>query len=263
MKRTPVQLNFHDYPEELSCFLRDFAVYDSSCSADAEVRFIDREEGFFLKTAAEGSLRTESLMTAYMHTLSLSAEVLYYGTSNGKDYLLTRRIPGEDGTDLRYLSDPERLCDTTASFLRRLHERDGRNCPVQDRIRTYTEAVMHGMERHHYEPDLFRDLWEFDSYEEAKSAAEEGLSLLKREVILHGDYCLPNILLKDWEFSGFIDVGNGGIGDRHIDLLWGIWTLSYNLKTTAYTDRFMDAYGRDKIEPEILRMVAAMEMIGG
>ncbi|MCR5808173.1 MAG: phosphotransferase, partial [Clostridiales bacterium] len=79
---------------------------------------------------------------------------------------------------------------------------------------------------------------------------------------LHGDYCLPNILLNDWKLSGYIDLGNGGMGDRHIDILWGIWTLRFNLGTNKYTDRFMDAYGRELIEPEMLRMVAAMEMIG-
>ena len=50
--------------------------------------------------------------------------------------------------------------------------------------------------------------------------------------------------------------------DRHIDLLWGIWTLAFNLGTTRYTDRFMDAYGRELIDPDLLRCVAAMEMIG-
>ena len=262
MKRAPVKLNSSDYPEELAGFLKDSDVFDSSCSPEASVFFINKDEGFFLKTAKKETLRTESLMTSYMHSLSLSAEVLYYGTFRGRDYLLTRRIPGEDGTDPQYLSDPERLCDATAAFLRRLHEVDGRNCPVQERTQTYTEAVKQGIARHHYEPDLFQGLWEFRSFEEAKTAAEEGMSLLKQEVVLHGDYCLPNIILKDWKFSGYIDVGNGGIGDRHIDLLWGIWTLSYNLKTTDYTNRFMDAYGRDKIRPELLRMIAAMEMIG-
>ena len=263
MKRTPIKLNSSDCPEEVAGFLKDSDVFDSSCSPEARVFFINKDEGFFLKIAEKETLRTESLMTAYMHSLSLSAEVLYYGTSGGKDYLLTRRIPGEDGTSPQYLSDPERLCDTTAAFLRRFHEIDGRNCPVQNRIQTYTEAVKQGIVRRHYEPDLFQGLWEFRSFEEAKTAAEEGMSLLKPEVVLHGDYCLPNIILKDWKFSGIIDVGNGGIGDRHIDLLWGIWTLSYNLKTTDYTNRFMDAYGRDKIRPELLRMIAAMEMIGG
>ena len=106
-------------------------------------------------------------------------------------------------------------------------------------------------------------MWEFPSFSDAKRAAEEGLPLLKKEVLLHGDYCLPNIILNNWEFSGYIDLDCSGIGDRHMDVLWGIWTLNYNLGTTRYTNRFMDAYGRDRIETEKLRMVAAMEMIGG
>ncbi len=89
------------------------------------------------------------------------------------------------------------------------------------------------------------------------------MKLLKDDALLHGDYCLPNIILSDWKLSGYIDVGNGGIGDRHIDILWGIWTLNYNLGTIKYTDRFIDAYGRDKVDMAMLRMTAAMEMIGG
>ena len=263
MKRTPVQVNIGEYPEELARFLQGFAVFDSSCSPEAKVLFIDRDSGLFLKTAGAGTLETEARMTAYLHSLGLSAEVLYYGTSEGRDRLLTRRIPGEDCTHPRYLAGPKRLCDTTALLLRQLHETDGKDCPVPDRIRTYTETVRNGFDGSHYEPELFRGLWEFASFTEAKRAAEEGLPLLKKDVLLHGDYCLPNVILDDWRFSGYIDLGNGGIGDRHIDIVWGIWTLKFNLKTTEYTGRFMDAYGRDRIEPEMLRMVAAMEMIGG
>lgn len=262
MKYIPVQLNPNEYPDAVMEFLRDSAVFDSSCSPEAKVLFIDRDEGYFLKTAAEGSLQTEARMTAYYHGLGLSAEVLYYGTSGGKDWLLTRRIPGRDCTNSRYLSDPKRLCDTTATQLRALHETDAKGCPV-DRISTYTAAVTAGFDGHNYEPELFRGMWEFPSFADARRAAEEGLPLLKRDVLLHGDYCLPNIILNDWRLAGYVDLGSGGLGDRHIDVLWGVWTLNFNLGTTAYADRFLDAYGRDKIEPEMLRTVAAMEMVGG
>lgn len=263
MKRTLIKLNPGTYPEAVERCMKDSAIYDSSCSPQAKVLFINKDDGYFLKEAAEGTLKTEALMTKYMHSMKLSGEVLYYGSLNGKDYLLTRRIPGEDCTDWDYLSEPERLCDTTALLLRELHETDGRDCPVQDRILTYAQTVKRGFHENRYEPALFKGIWEFDSYEHAKQAAREGLPLLKREVLLHGDYCLPNIILDHWKFSGYIDLGSGGIGDRHIDVLWGIWTLHYNLGTAKYTDRFIDAYGRDRIEPEKLRMVAAMEMIGG
>ena len=78
--------------------------------------------------------------------------------------------------------------------------------------------------------------------------------------MIHGDYCLPNLLLEDWRFSGFIDLGNAGIGDRHMDLFWGAWSLRFNLKTDAWCRRFLDAYGRDQIDPELLRSIAAFEV---
>ena len=86
--------------------------------------------------------------------------------------------------------------------------------------------------------------------------------MLKCDTLLHGDYCLPNIMLTDWQFSGFIDVGNGGVGDRHVDLFWGTWTLNFNLKTDRYRDRFLDAYGRDVIEPGMMDLIAACEVFG-
>ena len=261
MKRKAVQINISDYPEAFSEFLKDAPVYDSSCSKEAQVLFIDKDEGYFVKMAPKETLKTEALMTDYMHSLGLSAEVLYYGSFESRDFLITRRIPGEDCTDLKYLSEPERLCDTTAMLLRTLHEIRRSDCPVRDRVRIYADTVMKGFDGHCYEPDLFQGMWEFRSFDEARRIAEEGLPLLKADVLLHGDYCLPNILLDDWSFTGYIDLGCGGIGDRHIDILWGIWTLKFNLGTGKYADRFMAAYGKEMIDPEMLRMVAAMEMI--
>ena len=81
-------------------------------------------------------------------------------------------------------------------------------------------------------------------------------------MILHGDYCLPNVMLEDWRFSGFIDLDHGGIGDRHIDLYWGCWSLGFNLKTDRYRDRFLDAYGRDMVNEELLPVIGAFETFG-
>ena len=85
---------------------------------------------------------------------------------------------------------------------------------------------------------------------------------LSGKVLLHGDYCLPNVMLDNWRFSGFIDVGNGGVGDPHIDLYWGAWTLNFNLHTEAYRDIFLDAYGRDAVDLDKIRTVGAFECFG-
>ena len=127
MNRKPIKLNIETYPEAVISYMKDSVLYDSSCSPQAKVVFIDKDDGYFLKEAAGGTLKTEALMTGYMHSRNLSEEVLYYGSLHGKDYLLSRKIQGEDCTYRDYLSEPERLCDTIATLLRELHETDGKD----------------------------------------------------------------------------------------------------------------------------------------
>jgi kanamycin kinase/aminoglycoside 3'-phosphotransferase-3 len=58
---------------------------------------------------------------------------------------------------------------------------------------------------------------------------------------IHGDLCLPNIYVNDNnEISGFIDLGNAGIGDRWYDYSWLIWSFQYNLKTNKYTKDLLE-----------------------
>lgn len=259
MKRTPIQPELSAFPEAFHPILAGSPVFDSSCSKEARVYYVEREGGLFLKAAPGGTLRQEAQMNAFFHSKGLGPEVLQY-LQGEKDWLLTRRIPGEDCTHDRHLSDPKRLCDTTAVLLRQLHETDFDGCPVMDRNAIYLATARQGMLTNAYDPELFPGHWGFASREEARCTVERYADHLKTEVLLHGDYCLPNILLNNWRFSGFIDLGNGGVGDRHIDVFWGIWTLFFNLKTERYTQRFLDAYGTDRIQPELLRTVAAMEV---
>lgn len=258
MNRTPIIPDLAQFPEEFHPLFQNTPVYDSSCSPTARVWYLDRDGGLFLKSAPAGSLEKEAAMTRYFHTKGLSTPVLSYGTFQ-QDWLLTRRIPGEDCLFRDYLEDPRRLCDTLAQLLRSLHEEDASHCPVTDLCAHYRTTARQGMERRTYDPSLFPSGWGFSSMEEAWQEAETNGCYLQNDALLHGDYCLPNILLDRWNFSGFIDLGSAGIGDRHIDLFWGVWTLNYNLKTNAFFHRFLDAYGRDKVTLEKLRTVAALE----
>lgn len=54
--------------------------------------------------------------------------------------------------------------------------------------------------------------------------------------LVHGDFCLPNILIHNNKVSGFIDVEAMGLGDPWIDYSWCIWSLEYNLKSKEYTE---------------------------
>lgn len=260
MRRTLIIPNLSEFPTALHPLLANHPVYDSSCSSEARVYFLDGEGGLYLKSAAPGTLKAEAAMTRYFHSKGLGAEVLDY-ISGSRDWMLTRAISGEDCTHSQYCADPKRLCDTLAVLLRQLHETDSTGCPIPNHTEAYRRRAEENHRRGYCELDLFPEKdWGFSSPEEAWRIAEENGKYLQNDTLLHGDYCLPNILLDNWRFSGFIDLDSGGVGDRHVDLFWGVWTLFFNLKTTAYCNRFLDAYGRDKIQPELLRTIAAFEI---
>jgi len=257
MKRTAVD-SIPGLPDSLRDYIRTAPLYDSSCSPEARVWFADRDEGIFIKTAPKGTLQTEARMTAFYHSKGLGAQVLAY-TAQDADWLVTRQIPGEDCTHQTYLDDPRRLSETTGQLLRMLHESDSAGCPVKNINHQLVTGAEKGFSAGTFEADLFPYAASFPGAADAWAAAQPGLSTLKDEVLLHGDYCLPNIMLDNWRFTGFIDLGGGGVGDRHIDLMWGAWTLIFNLKTDKWCSRFLDAYGRDSVEPEKLRLVALLE----
>lgn len=258
MKRTPVSIEPKDFPARFHGLLDGAQLFDSSCSPEARVWLIHKEEDFFLKTAPSGALIKEAALTEFFHQKGLGAEVLAYACED-RDWLLTRRVPGEDCLDPEYLADPKWLCDTTATLLRQLHETDPTGCPV-NRTADYIAAAEENRQLGHYDHNLFPDNWGYACAEDAWKVVCDTAPALKSDTLLHGDYCLPNIILRNRQFSGFIDLGNGGLGDRHIDLFWGIWSLGFNLKTDRWKDRFLDAYGRDIIQPELLEAIGAFEV---
>lgn len=261
MERKPVTVNPDTIPDLFHPLLAGSRVYDSSCSQTAQVFYIDRDGGYFLKSAPKGTLQKEALLTKFYHSKHLGAEVLAYERLD-KDWLLTARVPGEDCIDPRYMQDPIRLCDTTAELLRMLHSTDFTGCPIPNRTADYLSTAAKNFAAKAYDVSLFPDNWGYTSPEEAWQVVEENGKYLKTDTLLHGDYCLPNIILEDWRFSGFIDLDTGGVGDRHVDLFWGAWSLNFNLKTNQYRNRFLDAYGREAINEELFRVVAAIEVFG-
>ena len=261
MNRTPVSLDLAQFPEGLHSFLSGSDIFDSSCSADASVYYIRKSDGFYLKTAPAGTLKTEANMTRFFHQKGLSAEVLAYETAD-RDYFLTRAIPGEDCLDKLYLDDPKRLAETMGMLLRQLHETAPNGCPVTDCTASFISTVEENHRLGKWHPSRLSDIMTHFSIDDAWATVQQLSKELKQDTLIHGDYCLPNVMLDNWSFSGFLDVGSGGIGDRHMDLYWGCWSLNYNLKASRWCGRFLDAYGRDHFDAEILNAISAFEAFG-
>ncbi|MCL2363198.1 MAG: aminoglycoside 3'-phosphotransferase [Defluviitaleaceae bacterium] len=257
----PIKIDLSTYPTDLHPSLCGGNLFDSSCSPQARVIFIDKDGGYFLKSAAKGTLAREATMLRYFHGKGLAAKVLSY-TSDTQDWLLTEKVHGDDCVAAKYLEHPKRLCDTLAEQLVLLHDMDYINCPAQNHTQWILEKSAHNKRMGTYNQADFPDSFGYATAEDAWAVVEAHGHILRNDTLLHGDYCLPNVILNDWQFSGFIDLDNAGVGDKHVDVFWATWSLFFNLHTHDYRQRFIDAYGRDKIDEDILRIVAAVEVFG-
>lgn len=245
-------------PEEL--LLAGVRFYESSGASGARTLYIDAFGGAYLKIAPPGSLKKAACMQAYFHQKGLSSEVLAYHSLD-RDYLLTAPLRGEDGTTNRYLAQPERLARLFGESLRALHSVDAADCPVQNRLEGFLADLKNArFDQKHL--DILREAIGAACESKAADEIEKKRHLIKNDALIHGDYCLPNIMISNWSLSGFIDVADGGLGDSHYDLVWGLWTLAYNLKTAGYGKIFLQAYGEELIDRDRLRvcgLLSAME----
>ena len=72
MKRTKIQAELSAFPEVFHSLLQKGDLYDSSCSPEARVYYIDCDDGCFLKSAPKGSLQKEVELTRYFHQKGLA-----------------------------------------------------------------------------------------------------------------------------------------------------------------------------------------------
>ncbi|MDR1706244.1 MAG: aminoglycoside 3'-phosphotransferase [Clostridiales bacterium] len=262
MTVTEVAIDIDEYPAELRPLLTGAKLYDSSCSPEARVIFIDKDAGYFLKIGRAADLNREYELTRYFHDKGLAAKAVDYRSDSERGYLITQKLPGGDCIAAKYLEQPIRLAELLGERLALLHSLDCSGCPVQNHTETYLAKAKRNYAADTFDRSHFPDSFGYLSAEEAWGVVEKQGHLLRTDTLLHGDYCLPNIMLDDWRFSGFIDLDSGGVGDRHVDIFWGVWSLRFNLKTDIYRERFIDAYGRGTVDEEMLRVVAAAEVFG-
>ena len=152
-------------------------LYDSSCSPEAKVIFIDKDSGYFLKSAPKGSLERQADMMRYFHGKGLSANVLTY-LQDGRDWLLTEKIHVDDCIAAKYLEQPKRLCDVLAEKLALLHSLDFSDCPIQNHTELYLNTAQFNKNSDIFDKSQFPDNWGYKSPEEAWAVVENHGHLL-------------------------------------------------------------------------------------
>lgn len=144
---------------------------------------------------------------------------------DGFRWTLMTRISGEMSCTASYRTDPHRLVRVLAEAMKRLWTVDISGCPVDQspdaklaRARAIVENGLVDMDL--VDPETFGEKG-FSSPAELLAWLEENAPDWE-PVLTHGDFCLPNLFLEDWAFSGFLDLGRSGAGDKWTDIaiLW-------------------------------------------
>jgi len=164
------------------------------------------------------------------------------GEANGVAWMVTEAADGEPAIAPALLAEPEVLVSTLAEGLRRFHAAPARRCPFRFEAEAALAHVEDRVAAGLIEPRHLHD-------EHAHLSAEQALAQLQRErpereslVVCHGDYCLPNALIRDGRVATFLDLGELGVADRWWDLAAATWSVTWNLGP-GFEDAFLEAYG--------------------
>jgi kanamycin kinase len=255
MHLTPTSLDLSTLPPQILPYFKDTLIYDSSCSEQAHTYCLKGERTLFLKLDNSLLLDRETALLNWLKPTGLVPEVIAYEVCADIGYLLTAALPGEDAISPRYLKHPARLAELMGFSLAHLHSLPVQDCPYPQRNAELLAEAELNISRGYIDTGICSL-----PFDQAAQRFHQLKSLPLQQVFIHGDFCLPNIILQDWQVSGYVDLGTGGIADPHYDLFWGVWTLNYNLKTPAYGDTFLTAYGInkvDKIKLELCHLIAS------
>lgn len=150
---------------------------------------------------------------------------------NGQDWLLMTRIRGKELCKPDVMSNPTLLLDCMADALHTLWAIPAADCPfertVADNLAHAEKAILSGQfDPSDCEPETFGP----GGFENPKALLGWLKSNMPQQdrVVTHGDFCLPNLFTDGKRFTGFIDVGNVGAGDRWMDLALGWRSLKHN-----------------------------------
>ena len=214
-------------------------VRDCIGQSGAQVWLFDR---LVLKTGrGVPAIRAEKERLAYLAGRLPVPRVVHYEEVHGRAFLLMERLPGRMLCDEVYLHDPQQLVRLLAEAYTLLRRADLSDCPFDAGTGALLPAARVRVQRKQcsvsdaepgtYGPGGFQNPAALLAWlEQHVPPCEPGF--------VHGDFCLPNILVQGGTVSGFVDVGHCGLGDGWQDLALGLRSLQHNLKARLGADAF-------------------------
>jgi aminoglycoside phosphotransferase len=212
---------------------------------------IFRADGLgYLKVAAlPHDLRPEHDRLVWLAGRLPVPQVLYFGADDAQQFLLISEIAGLSSHDEHFRFRPRRIVTLLAEALKMIHAVDITGCPFDQRIDVLLATAHRRLVNHQVDEN------DFDAPRQGRRASDLYAGLLATRptdsppVFVHGDYCLPNVLVDPdrLTLTGFIDWGSAGVSDRYFDLALAARSITYNLGA-EWVAPFFATYGLTEID---------------
>lgn len=191
-------------------------------------------EDMVLKIQPDSNMAgNEHQMTQWLQGKLPVPEIIEEAFVDGTRFLLMSRIPGMHLCKPEILDDQALLAELVAEGLRQLWAVDITGCPadrtldqkfkeIEAGIRSGTITMENARQEETYGPSGFRTPSELFDWLVKHRPEEE-------KVLVHGDYCLPNIFCNGRKLNGLIDLGQAGMADKWVDIemvSWSMWANS-------------------------------------
>ena len=190
-------------------------------------------------------------------------KAIAYEKDDEYQYLLMSKVSGEMSCNEYYMEHPKELVGILAEALKMFRSIPVSDCPRNKDLDCLLSDARCNVENGLVDPD---NAEEGTFSEDGFKDPQELLDWLCKNkpdyepVLSHGDFCLPNVFIKDGKVSGFIDLDRTGISDKWRDIALCYRSLKHNFDGSyggkVYPDfdpdMLFDALGI-KADPEKIR----------
>jgi aminoglycoside phosphotransferase len=216
-------------------------------SAASVFRFAEGDALLYLKTQPAGldeTLWVEKRKLDWLSKYLPVPSVEYYGNWQGSEYLLLTAIDGTPASDDGY--DRDATVRRYAEGAQQFHQLPLTACPFDAGLSVKIAAARERVARGLVDESDFEPRYRGWTAQQVLDRMLQTMPDAEDPVVTHGDYCLPNVILKQSCLSGFVDVGSTGRADRYQDLALAARSIQHNFGE-EYVELFFRQY---QIEPD-------------
>lgn len=208
------------------------------------------KQNYYLKISSNKEILNEVKAYRFLKGKVSVPKVYEFFNREGNYYLLMSEVKGKMLYELLE-NDIKQTIIIYAKSLKQLHEVDIHDYDGNRDISTIVSEIKYRLDQ--------IDVNELESQTRQwgiQKTYQRLIELLpsKRDLVfVHGDYCMPNILIENGHPS-FIDLGRSGIDDRYNDIAIALRSLKMNIAMIGqpflpeYNTLFLETYGIKQVD---------------